>query len=366
MSDPNISSEPSRETISLLLISILGGVGLIEATLLLQDTITKAHGIPGLSIVFFFVYLSIWMRFVPGNLSYIRRLERWPKATVYTWLLDVSVITVESLFLVYMARPSINDVMQFYASVLLLLFLDIGWLAVQVTHKKGKRPPANDIWLKLNIPSAFLIATSLLLGVYAPDYAQYVGPTGIFGTYIIPVLLYAFAAIDIYYSAPDWYGQPRVAEPEGDELEKHKKWMDKAIAEAIESEKEGGIPIGAVLVQDDTLVSSGHNLRIQDKNPLAHAEIVCISKAGLREKYSDMTLYSTLIPCALCVGAIFHIGVRRVVVGDSRNFLGARSCLWAWGIKVVDLRSDKCYNMLKSYIDKNPNVWNADIGITKQ
>lgn len=97
-----------------------------------------------------------------------------------------------------------------------------------------------------------------------------------------------------------------------------KDWMRRAMAFAAEAAAEGEVPVGAVIVKDDQLVSAGRNRREIGKNALAHAEIEAISGAcrmlgGWR--LSGCTLYVTLEPCPMCAGAIINARLDRVVYG---------------------------------------------------
>lgn len=143
---------------------------------------------------------------------------------------------------------------------------------------------------------------------------------------------------------------------------KNEFYLNLAIKEALQSSREGGIPIGAVLVKDGRILASGHNRRVQDEDPLAHAEITCIRNAGRLKKYRGTILYSTLMPCFLCAGAIIQFGIKRVVVGESRNFSGARTLLEQHGVSVADMDNPQCYKMLKEFIMNEPELWNEDIG----
>jgi cytosine/creatinine deaminase len=74
-------------------------------------------------------------------------------------------------------------------------------------------------------------------------------------------------------------------------------FMKEAIAEALKGLSEGGIPIGSVLVRDGNIIGRGHNRRVQDQNPVMHAETNCLHQAGRIGSYAGTTLYSTLMPC---------------------------------------------------------------------
>jgi len=142
--------------------------------------------------------------------------------------------------------------------------------------------------------------------------------------------------------------------------------MDRFMAEAIKEAKkglaEGGIPIGAVLAKGNRLVSKGHNMRIQENNPIMHAEMKCIENAGRIKSFKGTVLYSTLMPCFMCSGAVVEFCIPKVVVGESSNFSGTRQFLESHNVEVVDLKLEECKKMLASYIKKNKAVWREDIG----
>ena len=77
-----------------------------------------------------------------------------------------------------------------------------------------------------------------------------------------------------------------------------------AIEMAIKGRNEGGIPIGSVLVENGKVIGKGHNQRVQKKDPMAHSEIDCLKNAGRISSYKNTILYSTLMPCYLCAGAV--------------------------------------------------------------
>lgn len=139
-------------------------------------------------------------------------------------------------------------------------------------------------------------------------------------------------------------------------------FMAAAIEQARTGLAEGGIPIGAVLVSQGVIVGRGRNRRIQEGNPILHAEIDCLGRAGRIGSYRDTTLYSTLMPCYLCAGAILQFKIPRIVVGESMNFIGARDLLESRGVTVVDLDLPECKQLLGNFIARNPTVWYEDIG----
>lgn len=140
------------------------------------------------------------------------------------------------------------------------------------------------------------------------------------------------------------------------------EYMSIAVDEAKISLREGGIPIGAVLIKDSEIIGKGHNKRVQLDDPVMHAEIDCLQDAGRIGSYSDTVLYSTLMPCYLCSGAVIQFGIEKVVAGESRTFSGAADLLKSKGVEVVDLDLDECKMMMKDFTERNEELWNEDIG----
>jgi len=138
--------------------------------------------------------------------------------------------------------------------------------------------------------------------------------------------------------------------------------MKVAVEEAKKGLGEGGIPIGSVLVKDGQIIGRGHNKRVQQSDPIMHAEIDCLRNAGRIGRYDKTVLYSTLMPCYLCAGAAIQFGIKKVLVGESETFSGAREFLESYGIEVIDLNLDECKQLMKKFIQANPELWKEDIG----
>ncbi len=142
--------------------------------------------------------------------------------------------------------------------------------------------------------------------------------------------------------------------------------MDEYLKAAIDEAKIGlsekGIPIGSVLVKDGKIVGRGHNKRVQDNDPMTHAEIDCLRNAGRVGSYKGAVLYSTLMPCYLCAGAVVQFGIKKVYAGESKTFSGAKEFMQSHGVEVIDLNSEECINMMNKFIEENPKLWNEDIG----
>jgi cytosine deaminase len=139
-------------------------------------------------------------------------------------------------------------------------------------------------------------------------------------------------------------------------------YIKEAIKEARKGLAEGGIPIGSVLVKDGKIIGHGHNKRVQELNPILHAEIDCLQNAGRIGSYKDTVLYSTLMPCYLCSGAIVQFGIKKVYAGESETFPGGKEFMESMGVEVINLDLDECKNLMKEFITKNPTLWNEDIG----
>ncbi len=136
-----------------------------------------------------------------------------------------------------------------------------------------------------------------------------------------------------------------------------------ALAEARKGLAEGGIPIGAAIFDDDgTLLGSGHNRRVQLGDPSLHGETDAFRNAGRQRSYRKLTMVTTLAPCWYCSGLIRQFGFARVIVGESRTFQGGIDWLRALNIEVIDLDSQECVTLLSDYIQKNPAIWQEDIG----
>jgi cytosine deaminase len=143
----------------------------------------------------------------------------------------------------------------------------------------------------------------------------------------------------------------------------YKALLDVAVKEARQGLAEGGIPIGAALFdKEGNLLGSGHNRRIQENDPSIHGETDAFRKAGRQRNYRDKIMATTLAPCWYCSGLVRQFNIGTVVVGESVNFPGGIKWLRENGVEVIDLNSTECVEMMKDFIEKNPEVWNEDIG----
>lgn len=141
-------------------------------------------------------------------------------------------------------------------------------------------------------------------------------------------------------------------------------FMQAAIEEARQGEREGGIPIGSVLVHGGRIVGRGHNRRVQKGSAVLHGEIDALENAGrlTASVYRDSVIYTTLSPCSMCSGAILLYGIPRVIIGENRTFLGEEQLLQARGVAIEVLQDAACIEMMTSFIASHAQLWNEDIG----
>jgi cytosine deaminase len=104
------------------------------------------------------------------------------------------------------------------------------------------------------------------------------------------------------------------------ESDADRKCLRSAYQQGLACHNEGGLPIGAVMVENGVIIAAGRNRRVQDRDPIAHGEMDCFPKAGRRARDDGITLHTILSPCMMCAGSVVPFGLRRVVVGESRIF----------------------------------------------
>ena len=148
--------------------------------------------------------------------------------------------------------------------------------------------------------------------------------------------------------------------PTQEELDR--QFLDAAYEEAQQGLREGGIPIGSVLVRNGEIIGRGHNRRVQKGDPILHGEMDAIQNAGRQKTYRDVTCYTTLSPCMMCTGTIIQFGISRVVVAESKNFKGFQDVLSLAGVAVHDAHEARCEHMMAKFIEEHPELWNEDIG----
>ena len=138
-------------------------------------------------------------------------------------------------------------------------------------------------------------------------------------------------------------------------------FMRAAIEEAERGAAEGGVPIGAALVEDGAVVATGRNRRVQGGDPIAHGEMDCLRAAGRRRSYRRTTLYTTLSPCMMCAGTVVQFGIPRVVVGENATFGGNEDFLRSRGVEVVVLGDNRCEALMRRFQAEHPDIWDEDI-----
>ena len=141
--------------------------------------------------------------------------------------------------------------------------------------------------------------------------------------------------------------------------------MQAAIDEALFGLREGGIPIGSVLVHQGTILGRGHNRRVQRGSAILHAEMDCLENAGrlTAADYRRATLYSTLSPCDMCSGAALLYQIPTIVVGEHQTFQGPEDYVRSRGVNLVMLDDPDCIRLMREFIAANPTLWNEDIGV---
>lgn len=140
-----------------------------------------------------------------------------------------------------------------------------------------------------------------------------------------------------------------------------RSFLDAAIAQAARGFDEGGLPIGAALVEDGVLLATGRNRRVQQGDPIAHGEMDCLRQAGRRRSYRNSTLYTTLSPCMMCAGTIVQFKIPRVVIGENASFGGNEEFLRSHGVEVVVVDDPQCRSLMERFQTAHPEVWAEDI-----
>ena len=152
-------------------------------------------------------------------------------------------------------------------------------------------------------------------------------------------------------------------DPAHPDLDQARSMLRVAIDEARLGLQEGGVPVGAALFENrGSLLGRGRNRRVQEGDPSVHGETDAFRKAGRQRTYRDKIMVTTLAPCWYCSGLVrqFHIGT--LIVGESKTFRGGLDWLIENGVRVIDLKSQECIDLLEKFIVERPAVWNEDIG----
>ena len=142
-----------------------------------------------------------------------------------------------------------------------------------------------------------------------------------------------------------------------------KTLMSVAVQEARQGYSEGGVPVGAVIAEENgDIISQGHNMHHQNGDPTSHGETQCVRNAGRRRDWSSLTLVTTLSPCSMCSGMSVLLNFRRVIIGDRKSFDGKTKWLEEAGIHVVYLDDPECIQLMDKMLLERPELWAEDIG----
>ena len=139
-------------------------------------------------------------------------------------------------------------------------------------------------------------------------------------------------------------------------------FMAEALVEARTGLDEGGMPVGSVVVKDDAILGRGRNSLFQTGDPTGHAEMEAYRDAArnlaataapyqIDKLLRGSTVYTTLMPCPMCAGAIIWFGAARVVVGDAKTYgPGTQALMESRGIAVRVLDAPVCVELMQSYL----------------
>ncbi|HLJ74218.1 MAG TPA: nucleoside deaminase [Thermoanaerobaculia bacterium] len=143
------------------------------------------------------------------------------------------------------------------------------------------------------------------------------------------------------------------------------EFLRAAIEEAEAGLREGGIPIGSVIVHRGRIIGRGHNRRVQKGSAILHGEMDALENAGRQPAsiYKESILYTTLSPCSMCSGAILLYGIPHVIIGENQTFLGEEELLRSRGVRLDVVQDPACIALMRDFIAAQPQLWNEDIGV---
>jgi creatinine deaminase len=143
------------------------------------------------------------------------------------------------------------------------------------------------------------------------------------------------------------------------------EFMQAAIDEAKQGLAEGGIPIGSVIVHKGKIIGRGHNMRVQNGDPLLHGEMSAFKHAGRQPAsvYRECVLYTTLSPCPMCSGTSLLYKIPKIIIGENVTFMGGEDWLRGQGVELVVLQDEECIQMMRDFIAAKPELWNEDIAV---
>jgi creatinine deaminase len=366
----------NRRLVSQLLVAALFAVAYSETV----GPVSKAFDDSGVnlqSVAWLFIYMATVLRFFIGNILHLENRDLIAREGIFRWFWDLFFIVLQGVVLIFAGgvttiESSAQAEVSFTDYLVILYALDVIWLSsMRVMDALGRRWPRSmfgpmvrkgDLapleWAIVSLFLGMLLWGLDLVGNHPaaiPDWKLWL----LLG---VNALVFLHDVVQIAYGIRD-PGATRRFLARSIERGGQGSGIDLAISAARHSADEGGIPIGSVLMDEEgQVLGVGHNRRIQEGNPVLHAEMDCLASASRRHDYAGTVLYSTLMPCYMCAGAIIQFGIPRVVVGESQNFKGAKKLLTKHGVEIVDLDDDACKEMLKRYILQNPQTWNEDIG----
>jgi cytosine deaminase len=128
-------------------------------------------------------------------------------------------------------------------------------------------------------------------------------------------------------------------------------FLRKAYEQAIEGLREGGRPIGSVLVENGEVIAAGRNRSNQTGDMTAHAEVDCLRDAGPLVSRPGLTLYTTMAPCPMCAGAVVFLGIHRVVVGDTKIYPGYLDLMREHDVEVIVVDDPDCFALAEHFRD---------------
>ncbi len=143
-----------------------------------------------------------------------------------------------------------------------------------------------------------------------------------------------------------------------------RRFLDLAIEQARLGWREGGIPIGAVLVHQGEVLAAGRNRRVQMGSAIRHGETDAIERAGRLPAtvYRKSVLYTTLSPCFMCAGTSVLYEIPRIVIGENESFSASEDWLASRGVELVVADDPACKDLMATMMQDKPELWAEDIG----
>jgi cytosine/creatinine deaminase len=358
---------------ALVAVAYEGPVGVVHAAL-------RSEGVSISSLALFVVFFLTVLRFFIGDILHLDedelsepRDDFADKGAEARWFLDLGVIVLEFVILIFLGhlaslKESQHRPVSFYALFTVLMAVDVLWIfAMGVMSWLTKRYHSHmlwGLWERGKVPWGWAVLNAAMLAITWIWYAR--------GSHYSTKDLSIFTSINAVAFVVDvvilnyYMGRHAMEGDIVDTVQLRDAGMTAALQQARASESEHGIPIGAALLDGDgNVIGAGHNQRVQLGNQVLHAEIDCLANVGRRTSYADTTLYSTLMPCYMCAGAIIQFKIPRVVVGESKNFEGAADLLKAHGVQVTDVEDEECVAMMRNFIANRSDVWAEDIGTSE-